>query len=86
MEVAAKIFAIGNSNAVRIPLLMMKSLSWRAKDHVMVRLDEDNKQLVISKASHERNYPSLRELFAGYSGNYSAQEFAPNDRRGRELI
>jgi len=86
MEAAAKIFAIGNSNAVRIPLLMMKSLSWRAKDRVTVRLDEDNHQLVISKASRKRGYPSLQELFSGYNGDYCAQEFAPNDRQGRELI
>ena len=85
MDVATKMFATRNSNAVCIPL-MMKSLSCQAKDPITVRLDNDNKQLVIKKANRKHDYPSLQELFSEYNGDYCLQEFAPGDRRGRELI
>ena len=85
MEVSAKVFTIGNSNAVRIPRLIMKTLSWNANDYVNMRLNDD-KELIISKKNANKEYPSIRELFSGYTGNYNPKEFAPNDRRGMELI
>lgn len=85
MEVSAKVFTIGNSNAVRIPKLIMKTLSWSANDYVNMRLNEDN-ELIISKKNSKTEYPSIKELFMGYTGDYKPEELAPNDRRGMELI
>ncbi|MBR3624575.1 MAG: hypothetical protein IKN43_14650 [Selenomonadaceae bacterium] len=85
MEVTAKVFAIGNSNAIRIPQLIMKTLCLNANDYVNMRLNNDN-ELIISKKNQSKEYPSIKELFKGYAGDYIPKEFAPNDRRGMELI
>ncbi|MBO6177924.1 MAG: AbrB/MazE/SpoVT family DNA-binding domain-containing protein [Selenomonadaceae bacterium] len=85
MEVTAKVFAIGNSNAIRIPRLIMKNLSLNANDYVNMRLT-DNNELIIRKKFKNEGYPSIKEIFKGYSGDYVPEEFAPNDRRGTEMV
>ena len=84
MEVASKVFVLGNSNAVRIPRLIMDALSLQANDPVTLEV-RDN-AMILKKQEYKTAYPSIRELFEGYTGTYQPTEMEANGIVGREMI
>ena len=84
MEVASRIFVLGNSNAIRIPRLIMDALSLHANDPVTMEV-RDN-QMIIKKQEQNTAYPSISELFEGYTGTYQPTEIEAGGIVGREMI
>ena len=84
MEVASKVFTLGNSNAIRIPRLIMDALSLRANDSVTLEV-RDN-EMVIKKQGRKTAYPSISELFEGYTGTYQPTEMEADGIVGREML
>ena len=85
MEVTSKVFAVGNSHAVRLPRLIMEALTLKAGDPISIEVI-NNEELVIRKSAPHGAYPSIRELFDGYTGDYTPVEMDSASLRGRELI
>ncbi len=83
MEIAGKIFALGNSNAIRIPHILMEALGLKSGDPITLEVVGKD-ELVIRKQC-AAPYPSIRELFAGYTGE-RPQEMESSGAVGRELI
>ena len=71
----------GNSDAIRIPSVYLKSLNLKTNDRVNIEQEDD--RIVISKSKNSR--VSLRDLFAEYDGENLSKEFEWDDARGREL-
>ena len=84
MEVASRVFVLGNSNAIRIPRLVMDALSLHASDPVTMEV-RDN-EIIIKKQGRKTAYPSISELFEGYTGTYQPTEMEANGIVGREMI
>ncbi len=84
MEVASRVFVLGNSNAIRIPRLVMDSLSLHANDPVTMEV-RDN-EIIIKKKEENKAYPSISELFEGCTGTYQPREIEAKGIVGRELI
>lgn len=79
MKIKSKVFALGNSNAIRIPKNVMESLSLSAEDDITLEVAEG--ELIIRKALPT----SVNELFANYKGKYVVEEIT--DRPvGEELL
>lgn len=85
MEIATKVFALGNSNAIRIPRLLMEAMSLKAGDSVTIEVI-GNSEMVVRKSNGGSSYPSIREMFDGYEGEYKPVEMDADDMVGRELI
>ena len=71
----------GNSDSIRIPSSILKTLNLKTNDKVNLEQVED--KIVISK-SYE-NKISLAEKFANYKGDNLAKEYSWDDARGKEL-
>ena len=84
MEIASRVFSLGNSNAVRIPCVIMDALSLQANDPVTMEV-RDN-EMIIKKQERKTAYPSIGELFEGYTGTYQPTEIEAGGIVGRELI
>lgn len=85
MVISSRIFSLGNSNAIRIPRVIMEALSFSTDEPITLEVTGQN-QLVISKEKPSMEYPSIKELFAGYSGSYRPSEIESTGLLGRELI
>ena len=85
MEIASKVFSLGNSNAIRVPRLIMEALSLHADDPITIEVVNQN-ELLIKKQRKQEAYPSIKELFAGYDGNATAFEMDADDSVGREIL
>lgn len=70
----------GNSNGIRIPNIMLKSLNLKANDKVKIEQVDD--KIIISKPD---NKISLKELFDNYNGDNLAKDFSWDEPKGREL-
>lgn len=84
METAGKVFAIGNSNAIRIPKIILDALSLKSGDRVT--METQGESIIVRKKKAEAGYPSIDELFEGYSGNYRPVEMDASDCVGREVF
>ena len=82
MEVSSKVFALGNSNAIRIPRILMEIMELHAEDPITMEVTGKN-ELIIRKQTPTA-YPSIRELMAGYTG--VTPEEPGGGIVGRELI
>ena len=85
MELTSKVFALGNSNAIRFPQLVMEALSLATGDSIVMEI-VNNREVAIRKACSDEAYPSIKSLLAGYSGEYHPSEMAPFGMVGKELI
>ena len=84
METAGKVFAIGNSNAIRIPKIIMDALLLKSGDRVTI--ETKGESIIIRKKEATTGYPSIDELFEGYSGTYRPVEMDASDCVGREVF
>lgn len=79
MEV--KIQKWGNSNGIRIPSNILKSLNIKAND--VLNLEQIDDKIVISIS--RKNKVSLEERFKKYNGKNLSKEFLWDDSVGREI-
>lgn len=82
MEISAKVFPLENSNAIRIPELLMKVMSLKDGDSVIIEALGHDK-MIVRKNGEGNHYPSIAELFQGYSGSYQPVEMGGEDMVGR---
>ena len=71
----------GNSNGIRIPSNILKSLNLKANDKVI--LEQDDEKIIISKPKKEKI--SLRKRFENYKGENLAKDFSWDDAKGKEI-
>ena len=71
----------GNSNGIRIPSNILKSLNLKANDKVI--LEQDDEKIIISKPKKEKI--SLKKRFENYKGENLAKEFSWDDAKGKEI-
>ncbi|MBC7765911.1 MAG: AbrB/MazE/SpoVT family DNA-binding domain-containing protein [Hyphomonadaceae bacterium] len=72
----------GNSGALRIPKSILETASIKENDKVEILADHDG--ITIRKAS--RKYRNLDELFKGYEGTYTCEEFDTGSPVGKEVL
>ena len=71
----------GNSDGIRIPSNILKSLNLKTNDTINLEQVED--KIIISKKVKSKI--SLDEKFKEYNGQNLAKEFSWDDARGKEL-
>ena len=71
----------GNSDGIRIPSVILKTLNLKTNDKVNI-ICEDNK-IIISKSNNKKI--SLEERFNNYNGEDLTKEFEWDEARGKEL-
>ena len=71
----------GNSDGIRIPSVILKTLNLKTNDKVNI-ICEDNK-IIISKSNNKKI--SLEERFNNYDGEDLTKEFEWDEARGKEL-
>lgn len=85
MELATKVFALGNSNAVRLPRSVMEALSLRTDDPITIEVISSS-EIILKKGESKEHYPSIKTLFSGYTVNDKPTEMESCEAIGRELI
>lgn len=85
MEITSKVFSLGNSSAVRLPRLLMEAMALKPGDPITMEVI-DHQELRIKKNVERTAYPSIKELFSGYSGTYVPVEMEADDGVGREVL
>ena len=71
----------GNSDGIRIPSILIKSLGLKTNDYINIEQIED--KLVISKSNKKKI--SLEEKFKNYNGRNLAKEFEWDSPVGKEI-
>ena len=71
----------GNSDGIRIPSVILKTLNLKTNDKVNI-ICEDNK-IIISNYNNKKI--SLEERFNNYNGEDLTKEFEWDEARGKEL-
>lgn len=71
----------GNSDGIRIPSNILKSLNLKTNDLLELKQVED--KIIISKS--EKKKIDLKERFETYNGQNLAQEFVWDDPEGNEI-
>ena len=71
----------GNSDGIRIPSILIKSLGLKTNDFINIEQIED--KLVISKSNKKKI--SLEEKFKNYNGKNLAKEFEWDNPVGKEI-
>ena len=71
----------GNSDGIRIPSILIKSLGLKTNDFINIEQIED--KLVISKSNKKKI--SLEEKFKNYNGKNLAKEFEWDSPVGKEI-
>lgn len=77
----AKLQKWGNSDGIRIPSNILKSLNIKTNDKLELVQQDD--KIIISKAKKEKI--SLEERFANYKGKDLSKEFKWDEPRGKEI-
>lgn len=74
----------GNSRGIRLPKAFMELAGFEDNDEVS--LIADGGAIIIKKVTTKKSpYPSLRERFLSYSGDYVPQEWDTGPLVGKEL-
>lgn len=71
----------GNSDGLRIPSSILKSLNLKTND--IVNLEQVDDKIIISVPKNKKI--SLEERFSEYKGENLAKEFKWDDARGNEI-
>ena len=77
----AKLQKWGNSDGIRIPSNILKSLNLKTNDKVELKYEND--KIIITKPKKVKI--SLEERFAEYNGENLAKDFAWDDAMGKEI-
>ena len=71
----------GNSDGIRIPSNILKSLNLKTNDKVNLVMEDD--KIIITKSNNKKI--SLKELFDKYNGENLAKEFEWDNPKGKEI-
>ena len=71
----------GNSDGIRIPSSILKTLGIKTNDKIDLKYDDD--KIVITKVKNKEI--SLEERFANYNGDNLAKDFEWDDPKGKEI-
>lgn len=71
----------GNSDGIRIPSNILKSLNLKTNDKVKLTLEED--RIIITKSKNTKI--SLEERFKNYKGENLVKDFEWDEQRGKEI-
>lgn len=71
----------GNSNGIRIPNIILKTLNLKPNDKVEIR--EENEQIIISKI--KKQHVTLDDRIKKYKGSNMAKDFCWDEPQGREI-
>jgi len=71
----------GNSDGIRIPSNILKSLNLKTNDKV--KITEEDKKIVITKIYNEKI--SLKEKIASYEDENLSKDFEWDEARGKEI-
>lgn len=71
----------GNSNGIRIPNIILKTLNLKPNDKVEIK--EENDKIIISKI--EKQPISLEERIKAYKGSNLSKKFSWDESRGKEI-
>ncbi len=71
----------GNSDGIRIPSSILKSLNLKTNDKM--ELEYNKNEIIISKPKREKI--SLAERFANYKGSNLAKEYVWDEAKGKEI-
>ena len=77
----AKILKWGNSDAVRLPKVIMKELKLQTGDSICIT--REGNKIVLTKI--KKQYKSLEERFADYKGNFKPTEMDWGKPVGNEI-
>lgn len=77
----AKLQKWGNSDGIRIPSNILKSLNLKTNDKVELIQEKD--KIIIIKPKKEKI--SLKEKFAAYNGENLAKDFSWDEAKGKEI-
>ena len=73
---------VGNSVAVTIPKHIVTQLGLSKG---MVANIETQDNIIIVKPSRDNDRPTIKSLFAGYSGDYEPEEIDWGEKKGNEI-
>jgi len=71
----------GNSQAVRLPKVVLEDAAMRENDRVEIRAEKGC--IIISRAN--KKHKTIEERLAGYSGDYRSREWDTGNPRGKEV-
>lgn len=71
----------GNSNAIRIPKVILEMVDLNENDKVEIKVKDGN--LIIVPV---RKHRMLRERIAEYKGDYKCSEWATGKPEGKEVL
>lgn len=77
----ARIQKWGNSDGIRIPSSILKSLNIKTND--ILNIEQENDKIIISIPKKKKI--SLKERFENYNGKNLAKEFSWDENVGREI-
>ena len=84
MKTSGVISSWGNSQAVRLPKIMLESLGLKANDQVSISMMES--KIVIEPARTRSVRKSLAERFKDFSGDYQPEELDTGVPVGSEIF
>lgn len=82
MAEVLKIQKWGNSQGIRIPKKILKTLDLSINDNVLI---EEEKDCIKIKKIEEEKRKTIKELFANYEGDYKSEEIDWGEPVGREI-
>ena len=85
MEAVSKVFKSGNSSAMRLPKAVVETLALKSQEALIIEIISKD-EFRVRKMEPAPAYPSVKELFDGYRGDYRPEELSGKSIVGRELI
>ena len=70
----------GNSQGVRIPKSLLDAVRWSGNEQLSLSVQDD--KIIIEKATPRKN---IKELFAGYTGEYEPIDIYWGKSEGAEI-
>ena len=72
----------GNSQGIRLPKHLLDAVKMTTGDEVVIRTEHS--RLIIEKAAQTVAHKTIRELFAGFDGEYAPEEIDWGEQIGEE--
>ena len=73
----------GNSQGIRIPKHLLDAVKLTTNDEIDISAESD--MLIIKKAAPTAAHKTIKELFAGYDGDYKPEEIDWGGQEGKEV-
>lgn len=71
----------GNSNGIRIPNIILKTLNLKPNDKVEIR--QEDEQIIITKL--KKKHISLEDRIKEYKGENLSKDFSWDEAKGKEI-